>query len=559
MDRLGYKVKIQLVMEHELQKSDNGRGEKALETEEKVVNTLPELAVVSEIVKGDKDVKREVGVALNDGNNENISNMTNNDNNIKGNEPEKDENSSESDSKKLNIGGSVEKQVLELDDNDQIKTISSNVLSVTGNREKIAKDITLDNVSISKTIESSNLDNETDKTVETVQIDETVVETPFEKTTFESTSKIENNNIESTVKSLETDKFMVQNLETKEITSTDTVITKKEVSKVSTDQTLIETITFKENKDKISKEINDHTVEVKKSSENDVKNQKNIESTTKQETITETPVDKTTITLVMNNNSIINKATTINPDDDDPIVAHKDSDDKSNIDKVTVTEVREEKPQLENNDDEDLETSTPVTPESEEDLINTISKVAPELVPFIHDLKQVSDKLDPIKRSWNDLKLRKGLGYSITETDRDDIKSDEVEEGKLLQEAIDSIKEAMLKEIKSENQVDQEGLPKSHVQTLIQPTSSSPSSIVADVMESMITPGFNNNVVLAMNICFWLLFTALIFLAVLSDYNYMVLLNLGISILLYISLCWFIVVTRASQLEEATKIAKKED
>ncbi|GES93832.1 hypothetical protein GLOIN_2v1710270 [Rhizophagus clarus] len=546
-------------MEHELQKSDNGRGEKALETEEKVVNTLPELAVVSEIVKGDKDVKREVGVALNDGNNENISNMTNNDNNIKGNEPEKDENSSESDSKKLNIGGSVEKQVLELDDNDQIKTISSNVLSVTGNREKIAKDITLDNVSISKTIESSNLDNETDKTVETVQIDETVVETPFEKTTFESTSKIENNNIESTVKSLETDKFMVQNLETKEITSTDTVITKKEVSKVSTDQTLIETITFKENKDKISKEINDHTVEVKKSSENDVKNQKNIESTTKQETITETPVDKTTITLVMNNNSIINKATTINPDDDDPIVAHKDSDDKSNIDKVTVTEVREEKPQLENNDDEDLETSTPVTPESEEDLINTISKVAPELVPFIHDLKQVSDKLDPIKRSWNDLKLRKGLGYSITETDRDDIKSDEVEEGKLLQEAIDSIKEAMLKEIKSENQVDQEGLPKSHVQTLIQPTSSSPSSIVADVMESMITPGFNNNVVLAMNICFWLLFTALIFLAVLSDYNYMVLLNLGISILLYISLCWFIVVTRASQLEEATKIAKKED
>jgi hypothetical protein len=81
-------------------------------------------------------------------------------------------------------------------------------------------------------------------------------------------------------------------------------------------------------------------------------------------------------------------------------------------------------------------------------------------------------------------------------------------------------------------------LPNSHVQTLIQPTSSSPSSVVADVMESMITPGFNNNVVLTMNICFWLLFTSLIFLAVLSDYNYMVLLNLGISILLYISLCW---------------------
>ncbi|CAB4431470.1 unnamed protein product [Rhizophagus irregularis] len=555
-------------MEHELQKNDQERGGKDLETEEKVVNTLPELAVVSEIVKENKDVKREVGVALNDGNTENVITMIDN-NNIKENESEKDEKSSNSDSKKLNIGGSVEKQVLELDNNDQIKTITNTVLSVTGSKEKITKDIALDHVSISKTTEKSNLDDETDETnetVETVQIDNTIVETPFEKTTFESTSRTENNNNETTVKSLETDKFTVQNLETKEITSTDTAITKKEVNEVSPDQTLIETITFKENKDKISEE-----------------------STTKQETITETPVDKTTITLVMNDSSTINKAVTLDPDDKDLVIAHEDSGDKSKIDRVIVTEVREEKPQLEDNDDEDLETSTPATPESEEDLINTISRVAPELSPFIRDLKQVSDKLDPIKRSWNNLKLRKGLGYSITtETDNDNIKSDEEE--KLLQEAIDSIREAMTKEVEFENQVDQEGeiyysddesgsppkrikieiswddiyegkvtLSNSHVQTLIQPTSSSPSSVVADVMESMITPGFNNNVVLAMNICFWLLFTALIFMTILTDYNYMVLLNLGISILLYISLCWFIVVTRASQLEEAAEIAKKND
>jgi hypothetical protein len=76
------------------------------------------------------------------------------------------------------------------------------------------------------------------------------------------------------------------------------------------------------------------------------------------------------------------------------------------------------------------------------------------------------------------------------------------------------------------------------IQTLIQPTVSSPSSVVADVMESMIIPGFNSNVALAMNICFWLLFTALISLAVMTDYNYMVLLNLGISIMLYIALQW---------------------
>src|SRR5688500_8129625 len=175
-------------MENVLQKNDQERGGKDLETEEKVVNTLPELAVVSEIVKEDKNVKREVGVALNDGNTENIMTMIEN-NNIKENEPEKDEKSSNSDSKKLNIGGSVEKQVLELDNNDQIKTITNTVLSVTGSKEKIAKDITLDHVSISKTTEKSNLDDETDetdKTVETVQIDNTIVETPFEKTTFES-------------------------------------------------------------------------------------------------------------------------------------------------------------------------------------------------------------------------------------------------------------------------------------------------------------------------------------------------------------------------------------
>ncbi|GBC19143.2 uncharacterized protein OCT59_015098 [Rhizophagus irregularis] len=551
-------------MEHELQKNDQERGGKDLETEEKVVNTLPELAVVSEIVKENKDVKREVGVALNDENTENVITMIDN-NNIKENESEKDEKSSNSDSKKLNIGGSVEKQVLELDNNDQIKTITNTVLSVTGSKEKITKDITLDHVSISKTTEKSNLDdetNETNETVETVQIDNTIVETPFEKTTFESTSRTENNNNETTVKSLETDKFTVQNLETKEITSTDTAITKKEVNKVSPDQTLIETITFKENKDKISEGMDVRSIETKKSSENDVKEQKNIESTTKQETITETPVDKTTITLVMNDSSTINKAVTVDPDDKDLVIAHEYSGDKSKIDRVIVTEVREEKPQLEDNDDEDLETSTPATPESEEDLINTISRVAPELSPFIRDLKQVSDKLDPIKRSWNNLKLRKGLGYSITtETDNDNIKSDEEE--KLLQEAIDSIREAMTKVVEFENQVDQEEgkvtLSNSHVQTLIQPTSSSPSSVVADVMESMITPGFNNNVVLAMNICFWLLFTALIFMTILTDYNYMVLLNLGISILLYISLCWFIVVTRASQLEEAAEIAKKND
>jgi hypothetical protein len=445
-------------MEHNLQKSDQEKGGNALETEEKVVNTLPELAVVSEIVKGDKDVKREVGVALNDGNNENINTTIDNNNNIKENESKKDENTSNSDSKKLNIGGSVEKQVLELDNNDEIKTISNTELSVTGSKEKITKDITLDNVSISKTIEKSNLDDEADKTAEIVQIDKTIVETPFERTTFESKSKIENNNNESTVKSLETDKFTVQNLETREIISTDTITTKKEVNEVSPDQTLIETITVKENKDKISKGMNVQSVEVKKSTENVVKDQKNIESTTKQETITETPVDKTTITLVMNDNSTINKAKAVDSDDKDHVIAHEDSGDKSKIDKITVTEVREEKPQLEDNDDEDLETPTPATPESEEDLINSISKVAPELVPFIRDLKQVSDKLDPIKRSWNDLKLRKGLGYSITtETDHDDdVKSEEEE--KLLQEAIDSIKEAMTKEVEAEDQkVNQEG------------------------------------------------------------------------------------------------------
>jgi hypothetical protein len=445
-------------MDHDLQEGEQKRGEKAFETEEKVVNTLPELA--AETFESDKGIKREVGVVLDDERNEiiadNYDNIKESDNEEKSEQEksEKREYSSTLVNNKIDNRGSFEKQVFEFNDSDQSKIISNTTLSLKESKEKIAENVNLDNISISQTVEKLNSN---DEIVETIEIDETVVETPFEKTTFESISKTENYINEQTVKSLETDKITVQNLETDEITSTETVVTKKEATEISPDQTLIETYVFKGNKDKISKEMNVRSVEVKKVIENDVKDQRNIDSITKQETTTETSVDKTTVTTTVNDNSTINKVISVDSDKEDLVISqnqNEGSGDKSEINVIAVTEIREEKSQLTDNDDEELETSTPVTPEGEEDILITISKHAPELVPVIRDLKQASNKLDPIR---NDLKHN--LEHSTTtETEHDD----KVEEDDLLQKA-DSVREEMIKEAEEEietnvnQEVDQEG------------------------------------------------------------------------------------------------------
>ncbi|CAI2180707.1 20509_t:CDS:2 [Funneliformis geosporum] len=175
------------------------------------------------------------------------------------------------------------------------------------------------------------------------------------------------------------------------------------------------------------------------------------------------------------------------------------------------------------------------------------------------------------------------------ETGRD-IRNDENEKKNFSKEAIETIRETMIEEADSnQDEDDQEGekyylddecesppkrikieinwndihgegkglLSSDRVQTLLQPTSS--SSIVTDVVESMTMPGFNNNVVNALHISFWLLFIVLIILAVVTDHHYIVLINIGTSFMLYIGMIWFIVYIRASQIEEAALAAKKED
>src|ERR1044072_9005304 len=104
-------------MEHDLQRDEQEREEKALETEEKVVNNLQELAGVSDTFKSDKSVKREVGVVLDDENNEimadNYDNIKESDNKEKSEQKKSDKNeySSNIDNNRIDIRGSFEKQV----------------------------------------------------------------------------------------------------------------------------------------------------------------------------------------------------------------------------------------------------------------------------------------------------------------------------------------------------------------------------------------------------------------------------------------------------------------
>ncbi|CAG8440013.1 17538_t:CDS:2 [Funneliformis caledonium] len=145
------------------------------------------------------------------------------------------------------------------------------------------------------------------------------------------------------------------------------------------------------------------------------------------------------------------------------------------------------------------------------------------------------------KKGSEDVSLEKRvIELDKNETDRD-IRRDEKK--KFSKEANESISEeadtkAMVNQDEDDLEEEKELLSSDRVQTLLQATSSTPSSIVTDVVESMTMPGFNNNVVNALHISFWLLFIVLIFLAVVTDHNYIVLINLGTSFMLYIGVIW---------------------
>ncbi|CAG8828600.1 36172_t:CDS:2, partial [Racocetra persica] len=76
----------------------------------------------------------------------------------------------------------------------------------------------------------------------------------------------------------------------------------------------------------------------------------------------------------------------------------------------------------------------------------------------------------------------------------------------------------------------------SNAQTLLQPTSSAPSSIFSDVIESMFVPGFNRNVVWAIDLVFLMLLIIEGVLALMTDYNVYVLIHMGITLALFIAL-----------------------
>ncbi|CAG8540326.1 6931_t:CDS:2 [Funneliformis mosseae] len=112
------------------------------------------------------------------------------------------------------------------------------------------------------------------------------------------------------------------------------------------------------------------------------------------------------------------------------------------------------------------------------------------------------------KKGSEDVSLEKRvIELDKNETDRD-IRRDENEKKKFSKEANESISEeadtkAMVNQDEDDLEEEKELLSSDRVQTLLQATSSTPSSIVTDVVESMTMPGFNNNVVNALHISFW--------------------------------------------------------
>ncbi|CAG8566149.1 5509_t:CDS:2 [Cetraspora pellucida] len=99
----------------------------------------------------------------------------------------------------------------------------------------------------------------------------------------------------------------------------------------------------------------------------------------------------------------------------------------------------------------------------------------------------------------------------------------------------------------------------SNAQSLLQPTSSTPSSVFLDVVESMFVPGFNRNVVLAIDLVFLMLLMIEGVLAVMTDYNVYVLVHMGITLALFIALQLFLAEAYRAQVEEVGLIAKKEE
>ncbi|KAF0458648.1 V-ATPase assembly factor pkr1 [Gigaspora margarita] len=341
-------------------------------------------------------------------------------------------------------------------------------------------------------------------------------------------------------------------------------------------------------------------VEVDEILENDGKECTTID----QDAMKEAVVSKPTITL-------IDDVQLIQLDDDEHDSIKNEEDDKENIDsqhdsvktekKVSHDDENvdspndsvktDEKESIDN--DEDVESSTPSTPQGEENILETISKVAPELSQVLdtwnnelsrHKIsKDLSDVLD--KDPDSDKLLQ---GENIVEEIKHDVKDkgetlisdiqNSTSKGiknildkdpdldKLLQGEIIYVKEEENQDVKDpdsdkllQDEITYTNNDVSHIQTLLQPTSNAPSSIITDVVESMFVPGFNRNVVLAIDLVFLLLLSVEGTLAVMTNYNVYVLAHMGITFVLFIALQFFLAEAYRAQVEEVGLIAKKED
>ncbi|CAG8447878.1 5674_t:CDS:2 [Dentiscutata erythropus] len=449
-------------------------------------------------------------------------------------------------------------------------------------------------------------------------------------------------------------------------------------------------------------DISVRNVEVAEILENDDKDPTTIDQTATKEV---TPIDDVQLILLDNDEDLLpvdkqydfikTEEIKLSPDNDKDIDNPHDSikyeekvspDDKENIDsqhdfikterRVSYDDENFDSPdsvktdeQLSLDNDEDVESSTPSTPQGDENILATISKVAPELSQVLNtwnselnrhkvskDLSDVLDK-DPdtdkllqdeithvkddvindgekhdVKDKGEDLasdiqsssseriknisnkdsdldKLLQGEIIYVKDNDiyEEDVKDEDKGEefmsdiqgspskrirnitdkdpgsDKLLQDEITRIRKDTIEEEENpnvkveENFVsDIQGSPSkrikieansnekydinvSQVQTLLQPTSSAPTSIVSDVVESMFVPGFNRNVVLAIDLVFLMLLIVEGVLAVMTNYNVYVLVHMGITLVLFIALQLFLAEAYRAQIEEVSLITKKEE
>ncbi|KAG9297119.1 hypothetical protein G9A89_019400 [Geosiphon pyriformis] len=402
--------------------------------------------------------------------------------------------------------------------------------------ELLKKDVSVETLEVKKTTmyEKCELD-------ETLTSNKTVINTPDKKTIIEKVKKISID--ENVTNTIAYNQKVVEDIPTHE-TFVQTVATNKIVTELDKDNKVIEKVTIKDFVEndvkveivKVEKTTVDHDLEADDAFiKTEISKKSTFETPKRVKTLTDVAVDEDTEIISPLDSASIPKTRFV----------HERS--PSFID-LSTTAQHVKLPSLEQD-------TYPITPRASKDYSWT-TKI-PERPP----------QASPIApRNWQTSTHEKRVvPISNCNSQSSEVPDDLIEklerEKEQLNKKVEHLKKTMGEEVSEVRKraviqaVDEEGessfVASQRVQTLLQPTS--PSLIIVDVIESMFNPGFNSNVVLFMSIIFMLLFVCLIFLIVITDFNGHVIAFLGLSILFFLGLHWFIADIAQAQAVEALK------